>query len=174
MSSRIRGAVVCVCTGVAVWLATGAAHAQSATAPQPRPLTADPIIAPAWDNGAQTVPLDAAAQVRLLMIAPQPKPRRPSLLVPMYLSFGGLQAYDLSLTLRGTRPGGTTREGNPVIAGFAGNAGAMVALKSASTVSAVILTERLWKNHRRAAVALMTTVNAAMALVVAHNQRLVR
>jgi hypothetical protein len=94
--------------------------------------------------------------------------------VPMYVGFAALQAYDLSLTIKGTTPGAATREVNPVAARFVENRLAMTALKGATTASAVFLSERLWKRHPRAAVVVMTTINAAMAAIVAHNQRALR
>lgn len=167
MISRLTAKLsLCVfCLGVV--MAPGVVGAQSLA---PLPLTADPNAGPVWDNAAETVPIDLTPVRR---VTPRPL-TRPSMLVPLYVGFGALQIYDLSLTVKGTGPHATTREGNPVTAGLVHNRAAMIALKGASTASVVFLGERLWKRHRVAAVVLMAGVNGAMAAIVAHNQRLVR
>jgi hypothetical protein len=46
-----------------------------------------------------------------------------------------------------------------------------VGAKLAGTAGTLFLTERLWKKHRAAAVALMVAVNAAYAMIVVNNYR---
>ena len=94
---------------------------------------------------------------------------RPSPLVPLYLSFAALQVADVASTHQALKAGG--REANPVVKGFAGNEAAMVAVKAGATAGTILLTERLWKKNRPAAVILMLGLNGAYAAIVAHNYR---
>ena len=93
--------------------------------------------------------------------------RRPALLLPLYGSFVTLQALDVMTTMRALNQGG--HEANPLMAGAVGSPAAFVALKAASTVSTVIASEKLRRDHPVAAVLLMVGVNSLMATVVAHN-----
>lgn len=97
---------------------------------------------------------------------------RPRALVPLYVSFGALQALDAATTVRALDRGAT--EANPAIGGIAGNPAALVAVKAASSAAIVFAGERLWRKNRVAAVALMAALNGAYALVVFHNYRTVR
>ena len=97
---------------------------------------------------------------------------RPRALVPLYVSFGALQALDAATTVRALDRGAT--EANPAIGGIAGNPAALVAVKAASSAAIVFAGERLWRKNRVAAVALMAALNGAYSLVVFHNYRTVR
>ena len=99
-----------------------------------------------------------------------PEPKRPSALVPLYVSFAGLQALDIQSTYRALHTPGA-RESNPVARTMVGSPTALTALKVATTASFVLATERMWKKHRVAAVAVAAVGNAAMAAIVAHNYR---
>ncbi len=95
---------------------------------------------------------------------------RPKSLVPLYVSFAALQAFDLHSTHAALDRGYT--EANPVIAPFVRNRGAALAFKAATTGATIFAVERLWrKQHRVAAVVTMVAANAAYALIVSHNYR---
>jgi hypothetical protein len=53
----------------------------------------------------------------------------------------------------------------------AGNAGATLALKAASTAGTIFFAERAWKKNRKGAIILMAAINGAMAAVSARNFR---
>ena len=92
---------------------------------------------------------------------------RSAALIPLYVSFGSLQAFDVKSTLRATGRG--ARESNPVVRSIIDSPPALVAMKAGSTVAAIYLTEHLRKRHPIAAVVLMVGFNAGYAGVVAHN-----
>jgi Domain of unknown function (DUF5658) len=92
---------------------------------------------------------------------------RPSLLVPLYVSFATLQGLDIHSTLRATEFGG--REANPIVGGMLGSPAAFVAAKAGMTASVYFVSERLWKRHKTAAVLTMIALNATYGAVVAHN-----
>lgn len=94
--------------------------------------------------------------------------KRPSLLVPMYVSFAALQALDYRSTTRAIESG-AGREGNPVMAPIVGNRAAFIAVKAATAAGTIWAGEKLWKRNRTAAVVLMGAMNGAIAGVVAHN-----
>jgi hypothetical protein len=98
------------------------------------------------------------------------KPRRPVLLLPLYASFATLQAMDAHSTLKAVR-NGTAVERNPVLEPFGDNAGAVIALKAATTVGTVFLAEKMWRRHPVRAVLLMTAVNVAYGAIVSTNYR---
>lgn len=141
---------------------------QSLLVDRPGPLFSQGSSGPGWDNAEETVQLDRAVDWRSATAA------RPSILLPMYVGFVALQAYDCALTMKGTAAGATTREGNPVAARFVDSRVGMIALKGATTAGAVVLSERLWKRHRTAATIAMSAINAGMAAIVARNQRILR
>jgi hypothetical protein len=89
--------------------------------------------------------------------------------VPLYISFAALQGLDAFTTVRGMNRG--TVEANPLVGEMAGNPAALVAMKAGVTGATVLLTERLWKRNRVAAVAMMAALNGMYAAVVAHNWR---
>jgi len=93
--------------------------------------------------------------------------KRPALLLPLYVSFGALQVLDAHSTLRATTHG--AREANPMIGALLDKPNAFVAAKIGVAVSTVIVTERLWKQNRTAAVLTMIALNGAYAAIVAHN-----
>lgn len=103
--------------------------------------------------------------------AAHPEPQtRPAALVPLYGSLAALNALDVHSTLKGLATG-TVREANPLMRPFVRNQGAFIALKAATTATAILLTEKSRKKHPRRAVVIMFVTNAAMAAVVAHNYR---
>ena len=108
--------------------------------------------------------------------APMPAPplarRRPSALMPMYVSFASLQALDAHSTSRALDRGAV--EANPLMRGLAGNTAGMLAVKAGATTAVVYSAERIWRKNRTAAVLFMVAANSAMAWVVQHNYRVVR
>ncbi len=105
-------------------------------------------------------------------LAPLPSQVRPLALPPLYASFVSLQLLDAHSTISATRSGAEER--NPIVAPLVQSPVAVIALKAATTTGAILLTERLWRRHRVAAIALMIGVNGAYAAIVAHNYRVRR
>jgi Domain of unknown function (DUF5658) len=97
---------------------------------------------------------------------------RPGALVPLYVSFGTLQALDTHSTVRALGRGAV--EANPIMKGIAGNPTALLAVKAAGTAGVIFASERIWKRNRTAAVFFMVAANSAMAWVVQNNYRAVR
>ena len=98
-------------------------------------------------------------------------PPRPGALVPLYVSFAGLQALDAHSTIRALRSGAS--EANPLLREVADRPIALFALKAGVTASTIFLTEKLRVKNRVGAVVLMAALNSAYAMVVAHNYRAV-
>jgi hypothetical protein len=94
---------------------------------------------------------------------------RPAVLPPLYVSFAAMQVLDTHSTLRAARDGAVER--NPLVAPLIERPMAVVAVKAATTVGAIWLTEKLWRRHRVAAIALMIGINGAYAAIVANNYR---
>src|SRR5437868_3795391 len=94
-------------------------------------------------------------------------PHRPSVLVPLYVSFATLQGLDIHSTLRAPEFGG--REANPIVGGMLGSPAAFIAAKVGTTASIYYVSERLWKRHHTAAVLTMIALNSTYGAVVAHN-----
>ena len=100
-----------------------------------------------------------------------PQEKRPSRsLTGLGVSFGVLEALDVYATVRGVNNG--YAEANPLLRGSASHPFALATLKSLSAASTILLTRRLARRHRPAALVMMTAVNAAYATIVAHNMRL--
>ena len=103
----------------------------------------------------------------------QPTLKRPSALVPMYVSFAALQGFDYASTTRAISSG-AGREANPVMGPIVGNRAAFLAVKAGSAAGTMWIAERLWKKHPAGAIVFMAALNGAMAAVVTHNMRVVR
>ncbi len=101
----------------------------------------------------------------------RPHERRPDSLVPLYVSFAGLQALDLHSTWRAVDHGAV--EANPVLKGVVGSPAGLVALKAVGTAGVIFASEKMWKRNRTASVIFMVAANSAMAWVVQHNYRAV-
>jgi hypothetical protein len=144
-------------------------HAQTIASAGER-LDANPIAVPSLRSiaGRQRLELRPAIQP-VHWPSPRAQSDRPKSLLPLYLSFAALQALDAHSTLEAIDNGHGER--NPLVSTFTTTPGAMVGLKLASTAGTIYLTERLWRKHRGAAIALMIAVNGAYAAVVAHNYR---
>jgi hypothetical protein len=116
-----------------------------------------PALAQAQDaRAAADAPVSASAGRRLLL--------------PLYVSYGILQALDVHSTTRAIERGGV--EGNPMMAGVAGQPLAMSVLKAGGAAATIVLAERLRKRSRVGAVLLMAGVNSVYGMVVAHNYRM--
>ena len=93
---------------------------------------------------------------------------RPQTLPALYVSLSALQIYDGYSTLKGVNDG--AREGNSIVAGFAGNPTAVWTIKAGSTACAIYFAEHLWRTHRRGqAIAVMLASNTVMSVVAARN-----
>ena len=142
-------------------LATRPAHAQD---PFSTPTTAAPS------------PLDVPAfapRVQLVTPPPPVDAKRPSALLPLYVSLAALQGLDIHSTKRGISSGGT-QETNPLMKPFVTNDAAFIAVKAAATAGTILVTERLRKTRPKTAVVLAAVFNAGMAAVVVHNYRVAR
>jgi hypothetical protein len=127
---------------------------------------------PQWAGLRPVAPLldeTPAAQPHLRMPSPA---GRPTVLVPLYFSFAGLQALDVVSTLGALNEG--HRERNPAMGWLVQHPGALVAAKVGVAAGTVYLSERLWKKNRTAAVVLMIALNGAYAAVVANNHAAAR
>jgi len=94
---------------------------------------------------------------------------RPAPLVPLYISFAALQALDVHSTLTALDSG--ARETNPMVRGALGNPTGLFLLKAGTAAGVVLITERLWRRNRTAAVIMMVTLNSAYATIAAQNYR---
>jgi hypothetical protein len=95
---------------------------------------------------------------------------RPAPLVPLYVSFAALQALDVHSTLTALDAG--RREANPMIRSTLGNPAGLFLLKAGTAAGVVLITERLWRRNRTAAVVMMIALNSAYATMAANNYRL--
>jgi hypothetical protein len=94
---------------------------------------------------------------------------RPPALLPLYASFVGLQVLDFHSTADALSRGAV--EGNPAMQGVTSNQLAFAAAKAAGTAGVIVLSEKIRKKNKAAAVGLMIATNSAMAWVVQHNYR---
>ncbi len=119
-----------------------------------------------------TVYLSVAVQ-QIDFTAPQPPPARPSrpkMLLPLYVSAGALQVFDIYTTSRGLKAGGV--ETNDAIR--KGNSATTIALKAGTTAAGILIAEKMWKKNRAAAVTAMVVTNVIGAVVVANNYHVIR
>jgi hypothetical protein len=93
--------------------------------------------------------------------------KRPAALVPLYVGFTALQVLDAHSTMTAVTTG--ANEVNPMMRDAAGNPTTMLALKAAATTGVVILSEKLWRHNRAAAVLTMIGLDSAYAVIAAHN-----
>jgi uncharacterized protein DUF5658 len=90
----------------------------------------------------------------------------------LQISFGALQAMDVYSTVRSLRTG--SAEANPVVRGIAGDPLALAAVKAVAATSSLLLIRRVAKKHRATAIVTLVAMNAAYAVIVAHNLRSAR
>ena len=73
--------------------------------------------------------------------------RRPPVLIPLYVSLATFNLLDAHSTFRAVDAG--ARELNPLVAGFANNRGALLAMKAGVAMGTVFLSERMWREGKR-------------------------
>jgi hypothetical protein len=105
-------------------------------------------------------------------VAPKPAETRPMVLPALYVMQGALQVLDVRSTMVGLSLG--AHEANPMMQPFAKSPAAMIAIKAGVAASTIWASEKMWRGGNRAgAIASMVIANSLMAVVVAHNYRLV-
>lgn len=141
---------------------SGAPAGEAATKPAPatRPIGDAALVLPV-EPAAAPRPIEA-----WMIDAPE---RRPAALPALYATLGAMHALDAYSTRRAVNAG--AYEGNPLMRKAAGNSGAMLAVKAASTAATIFFAERAWKKNRKGAVILMAAINGAMAAVSVRNFR---
>lgn len=122
--------------------------------------------------GAQTIEATSVMIPAAPVSVTAPTLKRPAILPALYLTLAGMQAWDVYTTRSALGAG--AREANPIAAPFTENTGAMLGLKLASTATIIVLSERLWKKNRVAAVVALVAFNGATAAVAMHNVRVGR
>ena len=95
------------------------------------------------------------------------KVSRPPVLAALYVSYAALQAYDVYSTTRALGRG--AREANPLMQSVVGNTPGFIAVKAVAGIATVIGAERLWRQHKAAAIAVMFAANSVSAVVAARN-----
>lgn len=93
--------------------------------------------------------------------------KRPPGLLPLYVTFATLQMLDAHSTTKALQSGGV--EGNTLVASFAGNSGALYAVKIGTAAETIYLGEKIWRKNRFGALLTMVAVNSAYAMIVQHN-----
>jgi hypothetical protein len=127
---------------------------------------ADPALS------AELVSASVASDVLRLRAELPPEMKRPNLLPALYVGFGVVQAWDIYTTRAALKSGAS--EMNPIAAPFAGSTGKMIGLKAATGAATIFFTERLRKQNKVAAIAVMAGVNSGLAMIAARNARLAR
>ena len=102
--------------------------------------------------------------VRSVLFAPD---KRPAVLPLLYVSFAALQAYDGYSTGQGLAHGG--HEANASMQTVASHSAMLWAVKAGMATGAVLIAERMWKENKVAAIAMMVAANGVAAIVAAHN-----
>jgi len=100
------------------------------------------------------------------------QPRRPAALIPLYLTYGALQAADGYLTLTAIHHGAV--EQNPIVAPIAGKTSLLFGLKAATTASTLVLIERFRREHPYRAICLIGALDSGMGWVVWHNHQVIQ
>jgi hypothetical protein len=103
--------------------------------------------------------------------APVRTERRGALVSSLYVTFIGLQVLDAHSTIRALDRG--ARESNPVVAPFAHNTPALIALKAGTAAGVLYMTDRVRRHNRLASIVLMVAANSAYATIVSRNYRIV-
>lgn len=122
------------------------------------------------DFSSLEAPLRPATAERALAGVPAPDRRGRGILVPLYASFLSLQVLDVHSTLRAVHRGAT--ETNPLMAPFADQPAALVALKAGTAAGILYMTERVRRHSPLTAIVMMAAFNSVYATVVANNYRL--
>lgn len=99
---------------------------------------------------------------------------RPAALPALYVSYAGLQAFDVYSTQQALARG--AREANPLMQPVVGNRTAFWAVKATATLATIAAAEHLWrhKRNRKAAIGVLVASNAVAAVVAARNASVLR
>ena len=108
-----------------------------------------------------------AALSDVVSLATTTRPRRLLTLPALQVSFAALEVLDVISTVRGINSGMV--ETNVLMRGVAGNPFALAAVKGGAAAATLLLTRRLARKNRPAAVLTMVALNAAYSIVVAQN-----
>jgi Domain of unknown function (DUF5658) len=120
--------------------------------------------------GAQSVPGNDPALLTARVMTTE---KRPSALMPLYVSLAALQVTDGVATEWGVNHGRI--ESNPAFMPFANTPAALWAVKGGVTAGAIYLSERLWRHgHRGEAIATMVVSNGILIGVTARNASVLR
>ena len=98
----------------------------------------------------------------------QPNKKMGNALPLMYAGMVALQALDIVSTRKALNQPGAY-ETNPMFDMVGGSLAGTIALKAGATAGIIVLTERVRKTNKVAAVATMIALNSAYATIVAHN-----
>jgi hypothetical protein len=128
-------------------------------------LSAVPAHAAEGDAGVRV----AAPKVIITQPVVETPEKRPAVLPFLYVSLAGLQAYDVYSTRQGLLHG--AREMNPLMSPVAGDMAGMIVAKAVSSVTTIVMAERLWHRNKAAAILTMVAANSAMAIVAMNNAR---
>ena len=104
--------------------------------------------------------------------SPELQPRRPAALVPLYISFAGLQALDVHSTFAAVNAGG--REVNPIVRSTIHSPAGLFLLKTGAAAGVVFISEKVWRRNRTAAVITMIGLNSAYLTIAASNYRSIK
>ena len=88
-------------------------------------------------------------------------------MLPLYVSLGGLAVADWQTTRVGLRAG--HREANPLVQPAVGNAAAFLAIKGAAAATSIVLSSRIRVRHPKIALASIIAANSISAFAFAHN-----
>jgi hypothetical protein len=91
------------------------------------------------------------------------------LLSSLYVSFATLQGLDAHSTILALSRG--ARESNVIVAPFADNRPALIALKAGTAAGVLYMTDRVARQNKLAGIVIMAAANSAYAMVVANNYR---
>ena len=124
-------------------------------------------------SGPASLTAPAPAQRALAPLTVPAQPKRPVVLLPLYLSYATLQMSDAALTLKALRIGG--HEANGLMSGLSKHPVAFYAVKAAATSLSIVGAELMWRQGRRkSAVGVMIASNVLFGVVVRHNAQVIK
>jgi hypothetical protein len=86
------------------------------------------------------------------------------------VSFATLQGLDAHSTILALNRG--ARESNAIVAPFADNRPALIALKAGTAAGVLYMTDRVARQNKLAGIVIMAAANSTYAMVVANNYRI--
>jgi hypothetical protein len=101
------------------------------------------------------------------------KALRPKAQTPLQIAFVALQAADLASTMRALH-GGHASESNPLLQSVVQSPASFIATKAAVSVGTILLSNKLSKRSKGAALALLVIVDGVYAGAVLQNMRAAR